>query len=256
MDYRKELPSILQDEIKEEITEKKSLEGDEKGVDRIFVRNCARHRWFSNRMMPIVIEETDRRWVVFQADGTIPDPDYFTELVNWAEDDRNARAFFEFLKTRDISDWNASRDRPRTEYYSELQQMSLPIMDQWLIYMLEEQTLPVNPTLASDLLVRYNLWLGKFAPDMRPVKNKNFLNPQLKIYFGHGIQYDTAPGKPAFYTFHRSMLLDTFVKAHKISAPPSFLPDDWFSSRPFDFQECSSIHCQCRSPFCFTCKRQ
>lgn len=219
------LTKCKQDEIKEAITEKK-VALEKKGVDRIFVRNCARHIWFSNRIMPIVIEDTDRRWVALQADKEIPDAAYFTALVAWAEDDRNARAFYNFLKARDISDWNALRDRPRTEYYTELQQMSLSTIDQWLIHMVEEQTLPVNPMAASDLLFKYNFWLGKFAPDLRPIQSKNFLRPQLRSYFGHGIHFDTSPGRPAYYSFDQATLLDTLVKAHKIAAPPSFLPDD------------------------------
>ena len=219
------LTKSKQDEIKEAITEKK-VALEKKGVDRIFVRNCARHLWFSNRIMPIVIEDTDRRWVAFQADKEIPNADYFTTLMGWAEDDKNVRAFFDFLKARDISSWNAFRDRPRTDYYTELQQMSLSTIDQWLIHMVEEETLPVNPMAASDLLTKYNFWLGKFAPDLRPIQSKNFLRPQLRSYFGHGIQYDTSPGRPAYYRFDRSTLLDTLVMAHKIAAPPSFLPDD------------------------------
>ena len=219
------LTKSKQDEIKEAITEKK-VALEKKGVDRIFVRNCARHIWFSNRIMPIVIEDTDRRWVAFQADKEIPDAGYFTALVDWAEDDKNARAFYNFLKARDISDWNALRDRPRTDYYTELQQMSLSTIDQWLIHMVEEQTLPVNPMAASDLLFKYNFWLGKFAPDLRPIQSKNFLRPQLRSYFGHGIHFDTSPGRPAYYSFDQATLLDTLVKAHKIAAPPSFLPDD------------------------------
>ena len=75
--------------------------------------------------MPIAVEEGDRRWVAFQAENEVPDTDYFTEMVKWTEDDKNARAFYDFLATRDLSGWNPLRDRPRTEDYTKLQQMSL-----------------------------------------------------------------------------------------------------------------------------------
>ena len=104
--------------------------------------------------------------------------------------------------------------------------VTLHNIDRWLVHMIEEQTLPGNPMTASDLLFKYNSWLGKFAPDLRPIQSKNFLRPQLRSYFGHGIQYDTSPGRAAYYQFDLSTLLDTLVRAHKIAAPASFLPDD------------------------------
>ena len=219
------LTKSKQDEIKEAITEKK-VALEKKGVDRIFVRNCARHLWFSNRIMPIVVEDTDRRWVAFQANSNIPDAEYFTKLVAWTENDQNARAFFDFLKARDISNWNVLRDRPKTDYYNELLQMSLDTTDQWIIHMIEENALPVGHVSGSDLLLRYNLWLTKYVSDVRPVRSKNFLKPRLKTYFKRGIQYDTETGKTAYYRFDRPTLIATFVSENKISEPPTFLPDD------------------------------
>ena len=210
------LTKSKQDEIKEAITEKK-VALEKKGVDRIFVRNCARHLWFSNRMMPIVIEDTDRRWVAFQADSTIPDPDYFTELVNWTEDDRNARAFFEFLEARDISNWNASRDRPRTEFYTELQQMSLSRVDQWLIREIEIKPMPDHWLSATSLAERFNQWQIRFAgPNPNAVSNC-YLNPKLKPYFNKGVLFDRSGGTGSYYRFDLGRLQQLFIETHKIT---------------------------------------
>lgn len=75
------------------------------------------------------------------------------------------------------------------------------IIEQWLVHMVKECSLPTEPVSASTLLVHYNTWLKKFAPENKPVRSKNFLYPHMKPYFGRGVQYDTEPGRPAYYRF-------------------------------------------------------
>ena len=92
-------------------------------------------------------------------------------------------------------------------------------IEQWLVHMVKECSLPPEPVTASKLLVKYNFWLKELAPDNKPVQNKNFLYPHMKSYFGRGVQYDTEPGKPAYYRFDRSQLFETFTRDNEMTIP-------------------------------------
>jgi hypothetical protein len=94
--------------VKETITEP-VLSYEKKGADVVEIRNCARQLWFSNEDIPIKLSHDDRRWIAIQAADSMPDTDtpehlaYFGKVKEWIDDDRNVRAFYDFLRSRDIT---------------------------------------------------------------------------------------------------------------------------------------------------------
>ena len=119
-----------------------------------------------------------------------------------------------------------SRPRRSSHSHGNIHPVTLHIIDHWLVHIVEKNDLPSDTISGINLLGRFNDWLQTYDPDIPLVHSKNFLYPNLRPYFGGGIQYDTSPGRPAYYRFDRSTLLDTLVSAHKIAALTSSLPDD------------------------------
>ncbi len=71
----------------------------------------------SNNLTPIEIPSDDRRFVVFQAQDNKPSKKHFDDLVNCLNNDLFIYSLYKFLKNRDISNLNLSRDRPITKAY-------------------------------------------------------------------------------------------------------------------------------------------
>lgn len=107
------------DQIKSYITSD-TLTYEKKGVDGITILNTGRMIFFTNNDNSVKIEESDRRFSVFEcADDYRNDEKYFKALIKAYEEDW--MFLFHFLKTRDISNFNPTNDRVFTKIYKELQ---------------------------------------------------------------------------------------------------------------------------------------
>lgn len=93
----------------------------------------------TNNPNPIPIPSDDRRFVVVEVSGIHKgDSDYFTDLAKNIENKQVQRAFFQFLKKRDLSRYETESfqsARPITEAYTESQQMSLAPIHRYLSYL-------------------------------------------------------------------------------------------------------------------------
>ena len=88
----------------------------------------------------------DRRYQVFNCSPLkANDADYFTLLFESYNDARVARAFFQFLKERDVSDWNASRDRVQTSIQRNMARYSCHPIISFLVVFLPMEQLRVGP---------------------------------------------------------------------------------------------------------------
>ena len=171
--------------VKEAITEP-VLNYEKKGVDVIRIRNCARQLWFTNNDIPLKISSDDRRWVAVQASDSMPETGtsahraLFSSLKTWIDDDQNVRGFFDFLIARDISAWNPD-ERPTTSFYTDLQQLSLDRIDQWLVDRIESGSLPemILSRKLAQLLMRND----------RDVIQPNWVTNQLRRYEHEGIEF-------------------------------------------------------------------
>ena len=159
-------------EIKESITDEK-IAFERKGIQRVFIRNFARQLWFTNNTKPIHIEQSDRRFVAFEIER-VPDRAYFRNMVAWMDDDTHVRAFYDFLKARDLSSWDAVADRPTTTYYRTLQRLSLTAIDNWMIHEIESSSIPGRTMTATELLGRFNSWGTGHIPKFEIMTSTGF----------------------------------------------------------------------------------
>jgi len=79
------------------------------------------------------VSDSDRRWVIVETnEDVVGDAKYFKKLWKTLDDKRTMRAFFQFLKDRDLSDFNPQLDKPETGIYKEFAKSSLsPIQMFW-----------------------------------------------------------------------------------------------------------------------------
>ncbi len=121
------------DKLKNIITQD-TIAWEQKGIQGITINNCGRYIFLTNNDTPIKIEMTDRRFVVFEMNPEKRNnAEYFSNLVKDFNNDNVVMSFVNFLKNRDISNWNSIGDRPITKVYRDLQAVNIPIYARFLI---------------------------------------------------------------------------------------------------------------------------
>jgi len=158
------------DKIKNIITAE-TVAWERKGVDGIVINNCGRYLFFSNNLVPVKIENSDRRFVVFKCANDVQNnKEYFGRLIDLFKNDGAVKSFYEFLNTRDISKWDSINHRPITKAYSLIKQATIPIIARYFDYMInryENATSRVESDAwtkqqASGLYTAYKLWLNTY----------------------------------------------------------------------------------------------
>jgi phage/plasmid-associated DNA primase len=120
------------DKIKNLITADK-LPWERKGIDAVSVRNCGRTIIFSNNEAPVKIEGTDRRFQVNECSNAVRNnTTYFKALIKAFNDEKQVKAFYNYLMSIDLSDWDAVADRPITQIYKDLKSVATPITVKFL----------------------------------------------------------------------------------------------------------------------------
>lgn len=101
---------------------------EQKGIQSIKIRNYARNIFFGQNPA-VKIEYGDRRFNFFVSSSTMTKNSvYFDNLYKTLHDPTFMRAVFNLLKQRDISNWNAERDRVITSAYKDMQSVNKPAM--------------------------------------------------------------------------------------------------------------------------------
>lgn len=120
------------DKIKNLITADE-LPWERKGIDAVSVRNCGRTIIFSNNEAPVKIEGTDRRFQVNECSNAVRNNQkYFKALIKAFNDEKQVKAFYNYLMSIDLSDWDAVNDRPITQIYKDLKSVATPITIKFL----------------------------------------------------------------------------------------------------------------------------
>lgn len=118
------------DRLKDLITNP-TLNYEKKGRDPVVVQNLTNLIMTSNNANVLTVSSDDRRLVLFECTSIhMGDADYFNNLGEHLDKPEVARAFYQFLKARDLSNYPKSfqRQRPITDYYKVAQQNSIPVI--------------------------------------------------------------------------------------------------------------------------------
>jgi hypothetical protein len=128
---QKETHNII-DAIKDATT-KETNKIEVKGREPRFEQNNIHYIYLTNNDNPLPIEESDRRFVAFECNKDIAqDTNYFNDLYNELESNTVDKAFYDFLKTRNIEGIDFSKTRPKTTLYKTMKQRNMPVLAHFL----------------------------------------------------------------------------------------------------------------------------
>jgi hypothetical protein len=89
----------------------------------------------TNHDRPVLVETSDRRYALFKASDKFLKTDHYYETLGiHLKENKVARAFFDYLKTRDLSKYSNSfqSSRPITDYYVQSRKSAIPILQKFL----------------------------------------------------------------------------------------------------------------------------
>jgi hypothetical protein len=139
--------------------------------------------------VPVLIEDTDRRFVLFT-----PSERFRGEFCAEYDNPQFQRAFYDYLLTIDLTDYNP-RNRPITQTYEDVKTASAPYHAKWFqTFMLRNEGLETYIAKPMDLLdamnekSKHETSLSKFGLTM-------------KIYIEAGVMKKHLTNGSARYTF-------------------------------------------------------
>lgn len=170
--------------IKASITDE-TITFQAKHVMTVVLRNYARFVLSTNNHNVIKASVSDRRFAAVTCDSARRnDSSYFDPVIAAMDDDRTTKAFFEYLKARDIQHWVSSR-RPMTQLYKSMRALSVPLLSLWLIHLVELRK-PIRDVSATHLIVSCKDWLGsqEYSEDLIKKINRTSFGVDIKRYGG------------------------------------------------------------------------
>jgi len=106
---------------------------EQKGFKGKMIMDFARPFFLTNNRTGVKVGLNDRRFVIFKCiDHFANDPKYFKPLAKALYDNNIMGTFYNFLKNRDISDFDPINDRPFTEEYKNMQSVNIPTIARFL----------------------------------------------------------------------------------------------------------------------------
>ena len=206
------------DKIKNLITAD-TLPFERKGVDGIVINNCGRYLFFSNNLIPVKIENSDRRFVVFKCANDVQNnKEYFDKLLELFKNDCAIKSFYEFLSKRDISNWDTIKHRPFTKAYSLIKQATIPIIARYFDYMINRfenatsraESDAWSKQQSSGLYGAYKVWLNMNGFDKHEISVTRF-GTDVGAYETFGITKKKISGVQV-YTFDYPVLKAYLIK--------------------------------------------
>jgi len=106
-----------------------------KGLQPLTTANFINIVITTNHERPVLVETSDRRYVLFKAsDFYLRNDEYYLNLAAHLKDSRVAKAFYKYLMQRDLTKYafNFQSSRPLTEYYLQSRKGSIPVVQRFL----------------------------------------------------------------------------------------------------------------------------
>lgn len=127
------------DRIKDSITRKDVLL-EHKGIDPVSVIDYCNYIYTTNNVNPVKLDKDDRRFQVIEcSDKYKGNVEYFNKLYKALYDMKVIKTFYEFLKNRDISNWNAERDRVLTEAAEDIHYLNKCPVEEFYEYLWSDE---------------------------------------------------------------------------------------------------------------------
>ena len=178
------------DKIKKLITAN-YIDIEHKGVKAYTVKHSAFYVLFSNNDTPIKVEQSDRRFMVFDCDCSMAgNTKYFKELNEAYTDVRVQKYFYDLFMKKDLTDFDIINSRPETDFYKSLKESTIPM----IIYFLNDLTNKFykNKYFANELFNIFKSWCSD--TNHNNIYTSTKFGREIKKYLKHnktskGIEY-------------------------------------------------------------------
>lgn len=141
---------------------------EQKGFKGKMIMDFARCFFLTNNRTGVKVGLNDRRFVIFKCiDHFANDPKYFKPLAKALYDKNIMGTFYNFLKNRDIEDFDPINDRPKTEEYKNMQSVNIPTIARFFCSYVDDEQFYKNFNSqthtdiiekASELFEKCNDW--------------------------------------------------------------------------------------------------
>jgi len=165
-----------------------TLTYEKKGVDGIQILNTGRMIFLTNNEKSVKIEQSDRRFSVFESSNDVKNnTEYFTKLLNAYEDKELLTYLFYFFKNRDISKFDPTNDRVKTNIYLELKNETVSDVTRFILYKFDEDWIDLKTEFIEELniedkpdkLLKSDIYYNEYKDWCRQVEYK----PKSQMYF-------------------------------------------------------------------------
>ena len=176
----------LNDIIKDAITGKVG-EMEKKGIDSMQVKDYINYIITTNNLNSIKLEEGDRRFMVFKTNGELKgNVEYFTELMKTLEDEVIMRKFYEDLMNRDLSEFDASRDRQQNELMDIMKEHNQDFILEFINYWKQESessdSLYKNKMKSMELYCEFKRYYEQCGNNINSRPSLTSFGTKLKTY--------------------------------------------------------------------------
>lgn len=182
----------------------------------------AKYMFFTNNEFPIKIERGDRRLFVSEVIQPIPPKEYFDKLVDTINNDGALKSLYDTLMKMDISKVDWIKDKPMTDYMSDLLENST---DREMVFIVnkmkqsEEKEIEIS---SKDLLDEFRDGLLSESSDYRTNSVKFGL--KIKKYYIDGFSVKHTK-KGNVYVFNTQKCIEWFIKNGYIESNYNSLDD-------------------------------
>jgi hypothetical protein len=121
--------------------------------------NLARYIFFSNNLNCVKIEQGDKRFVACNNMQNAKSRDYYNKLGHALDDKNRLLSYINYLKTIFDENYDFAYNRPITKYYKDLQSITIPIIVDFWIYVINKNPEDIIDIKANELYKLYNKWI-------------------------------------------------------------------------------------------------
>ena len=175
-----------------------------KGKMAIPLKNCMNFVLTTNKQDPVKLDADDRRYAILEVSEKLKgNHAYFTKLYRYLENPANIRAVYELLMDIDISKTNFQAERPITELYREIKNMSI---DKELLFLRDkiEGVQSQQIFRASDFYQDFRSWLSDNG--FTDYKAKDAIRFGMYMKKVNGVSVERRTANIAYYIIDPSKL--------------------------------------------------
>lgn len=180
-------------EFLKSLTTQTTLTVNPKGIRPYQIKNYCRIYFTTNNKTPIKIEIGDRRYAVFKMLNTYRcNREYFKGLAEYMKQPDVLSAWYDYLMSLDVVDYDFCANRPQTQIYNDIVEACLSNVTKYVEYLMTEfyrenpKEVAVQKVMATNLFANYNKWkeetkhkddhtscsFGRAIKDFQGVKSK------------------------------------------------------------------------------------